>query len=269
MKVEHGSKKRPYCRYNTESGNCQANNVWQGKLTFSKHQKKHCQAAVDLNCYVPDCHDKFFFNSELKSHIEKVHQNSRFQSHICGICKDPSLLKNLNDFLAHKCTVDYKLHCRPCLVPFIADIDGNLEKNVKFNFCPIHQPKEAAKISSHKQQFTCTVCYKILKTKSNLKEHILALHIQANTNKDASTFDCNPCSKTFKTKKRLKNHNFAIHTDSTFSCTYCQHKFNNQSNLQSHIAFIHRNEKKFKCENNTSKLVVGPVIKCQLGRKKE
>ncbi len=93
--------------------------------------------------------------------------------------------------------------------------------------------------------FTCTRCRYSNATKSNVAEHVKAVHL---TKRE---FLCALCNQLFMSKNALMSHiNFLHHTKNPNQCKLCQRSFLKQSYLTQHVAAVHKQRPAFSSEQN-------------------
>ena len=89
--------------------------------------------------------------------------------------------------------------------------------------------------------FQCDICQKILSSKSNLENHVKAVH--ANT-KD---YVCKMCDFATTTDSGLRSHINHKHKPKKFPCNECDHVSQSSGNLERHKKHIHINIKDVRC----------------------
>lgn len=75
---------------------------------------------------------------------------------------------------------------------------------------------------------TCTICQKVLGSRSRLYTHIERIHIRTNE------MHCEICHKIFYTLKHIRRHMQDAHIEKTFKCNVCDFKSSVKQNLQHH-----------------------------------
>ena len=91
--------------------------------------------------------------------------------------------------------------------------------------------------------FQCPTCNLGLSTRTNLKNHVAAVH------EGKTTFSCRICNKTFFEKNSMENHIGRVHEGiKPYSCPKCDKGFSWTSNLKLHIKTIHEGKKPYECE---------------------
>ena len=96
------------------------------------------------------------------------------------------------------------------------------------------------KHSSHRPQFPCSQCNKILKSKRSLDEHFAANH-------DQRLFPCTSCGKKYGTAMGLRNHESEHTGNYLYSCSKCRYKTNYKPDFEAHGATKHAEPAMFEC----------------------
>ena len=95
------------------------------------------------------------------------------------------------------------------------------------------------------RSFSCQLCTSKLKSRSNLNNHIKAVH-----EKD-KPFECLICSVRFSFNSQLKKHSKNVH-EKTYNYVKCQlcipEKLFSKSYLKDHVRSVHEKIKLFKCQ---------------------
>jgi len=89
----------------------------------------------------------------------------------------------------------------------------------------------------------CNQCGKMCKTASNLKHHILDMHLERRVK-------CDECEKMFSTIRRLNRHKKAVHVLKSFKCDQCKYRCKLNSDLRKHIDNVHNDVRDvlYKCD---------------------
>lgn len=82
-----------------------------------------------------------------------------------------------------------------------------------------------------KKVFACTVCNKVLKSKTSSRNHFLNHHV------DSSTQKCKPCDKKIV---KLNHHSLKYHTNQGFKCTRCSFSDSDLSIVEEHLNTAHK-----------------------------
>ena len=66
---------------------------------------------------------------------------------------------------------------------------------------------------------------------------------------ETKTFRCDICDKSIKNKTNLANHISAVHEGyKPFQCDICDYSSSRKSNLKRHVEIVHVGKKPFKCD---------------------
>ena len=113
-----------------------------------------------------------------------------------------------------------------------------------------------------KRLFSCEVCGKKSKKRSNLERHM-------RVHDGKRPYDCKKCYKSFKYPSNLKDHMISRHSgDKQFSCEKCLKLFRRKSSLKEHLRWRRcskeGNEKPRTTGSEEAKKKVVPQYKCDL-----
>uniref|UniRef100_A0A1B0D7U0 C2H2-type domain-containing protein n=1 Tax=Phlebotomus papatasi TaxID=29031 RepID=A0A1B0D7U0_PHLPP len=104
-----------------------------------------------------------------------------------------------------------------------------------------------------RRSYKCPVCPRMLKTKSQMVDHMAKLHT------DHKSFFCDHCTKVFTSKKGLQSHMSYHVTPKFVKCGICQKVMRDTFNLKSHME-RHYNEACKNCDNCKNDLPCLPFI---------
>ena len=94
--------------------------------------------------------------------------------------------------------------------------------------------KVASECKKENMPLVCPICDQNFKTKSNLKNHIDAVH------KEKKSHTCSICEKSFSLKANLKNHVDAVHEGKKpHKCSICYRSFARKGQLKKHVNSVH------------------------------
>lgn len=158
--------------------------------------------------------------SFLKAHIRSVHNNLKYQCHIC--IKEYNWKSSLREH--------YRVH-----------------DNISTDECYVCHKKFVSKqsLAMHKvvhseKKFECDVCHARFKRHGHLNNH-KRIHAKI---KD---FKCDTCNKRFADKGNLDKHK-VIHTgERPYKCNICHKRYTQSSHLRIHKR-LHTGERPYKCE---------------------
>uniref|UniRef100_A0A336M1T2 CSON007895 protein n=1 Tax=Culicoides sonorensis TaxID=179676 RepID=A0A336M1T2_CULSO len=197
-----------------------------GKLFHPEHLKNHINR-IHLNikpysCEI--CKRKFSIKSEIVKHMNNIHLSESFRNRPdsirCRYCTKYFMIEKLEDHIERK---HKKLQCHLC-------------EKIYFNRDSFKHHMKLHESS----KFKCDFCENEFKTKSNLRDHILAVHLKQKSK-------CPICDKIFN-KSRLPRHIKIVHNkEKNYSCDVCDKKFKIPCLLKQHITSIHLKQRNHKC----------------------
>ena len=95
-------------------------------------------------------------------------------------------------------------------------------------------------VKRYNNVFICPFCEHSTYSNAYLNDHILAKH------SDEKHFQCEQCGKKLKTKRQLKAH--IIDTHNPVNCDLCNRKFGGKRMLKIHHLNVHAQDKPHKCD---------------------
>ena len=152
--------------------------------------------------YCSMCSDKFSKKSNLKHHIEMVHESKKYNCFICSdsFPKKGMLRKHLES--VHKGEKPFQ--CTSCDSGFLFNLE------LKNHYSSVHGDKK------HK----CTICTKCFSISQHLKRHIESVH------EGMTRYACEICGKGFYDKRDLEKHITCVHEGmKPFECPNCEKCF--------------------------------------------
>lgn len=190
-------------------------------ISESGDKLKKCKSKEKVFCGL--CNKSFGRPSELRRH-SVLHTGEK--PHSCDECK--KLFTQRYHLIRHVKTVHKKeienLVCGVCNETFNSEY--LLMRHVKRHGI---------------MTFACELCKKEFKTKRQMKEHVLSLHV------GVKPFKCEQCDKVFARKYHLERH-VMIHTGTRdFQCEYCGKEFCTKGNLLAHVRRVHLKIREFTC----------------------
>eukprot|EP01083_Nonionella_stella_P065993 173433_1 len=134
-----------------------------------------------------------------------------------------------------KCDVDTHTAHHPMITQHKKEPMPMMIMNHRASHSQIHSNNNEESVKS----YSCDVCCKVFKHRSNLKIHYVVHTPDA--------LCCSFCSKKFARKSNLNQH-LRVHTgEKPYPCRFCSKKFAQSHSLKDHIR-IHTGEKPFQCE---------------------
>lgn len=190
-------------------------------ISESDDKPKKCKSKEKVFCGL--CNKSFGRPSELRRH-SVLHTGEK--PHSCDECK--KLFTQRYHLIRHVKSVHKKeienLVCGVCNETFNSEY--LLMRHVKRHGI---------------MTFACELCKKEFRTKRQMKEHVLSLHV------GVKPFKCEQCDKVFARKYHLERH-VMIHTGTRdFQCEYCGKEFCTKGNLLAHVRRVHLKIREFTC----------------------
>ena len=121
-------------------------------------------------------------------------------------------------------SVSEQFHSKSCKTPvsMICSLCSKMFKNQKYL-------SQHYKTHFESSKYECKICFKQLRTKQNLKNHVQFVHLDCPRDKV-----CNTCDSKFKTTKHLKRHE-KIHAEMLYHCEKCNKNFHFKYNKDCHV----------------------------------
>jgi KRAB domain-containing zinc finger protein len=91
--------------------------------------------------------------------------------------------------------------------------------------------------STNPRKLQCDLCPNTYPTKRKVQEHLLATHFKRLSS--AKLFSCQMCKKKFKTKSNFRKHREVHRTTKDFECKTCGKLFRFRNNLRIHEQCVH------------------------------
>nr|CAB3265136.1 ZF(C2H2)-13 zinc finger protein [Phallusia mammillata] len=189
----------------------------------------------------PVCEKEFVKETELKFHVENVHQ--QWKPYNCVVCDKTFLLEeNRNThMLTHADNRNYR--CNICEKEFrqsshlsthmLIHTESNNDSIDVSEFGFGFEKDEDAQMKKPKRTVCkCEVCEKVFVTKAILNFHTKTVH------KAKKKHQCSVCEKECKNKTTLDRH-MTEHDIQENKCKYCEKKYTSKAKVKSHIRYAH------------------------------
>eukprot|EP00088_Acartia_fossae_P002254 TRINITY_DN1089_c0_g1_i4.p1 TRINITY_DN1089_c0_g1~~TRINITY_DN1089_c0_g1_i4.p1 ORF type:complete len:587 (-),score=135.50 TRINITY_DN1089_c0_g1_i4:179-1885(-) len=200
-------------------------------------------------CHV--CYQVFTEEKDIKDHFRSLHLNvencvenghhydRKLDCYLCPTCKKEVCKGQRTSiyFIHHmrKCQgLDHKVtwNCDKCSKPFS-----------NFSAYTYHM-----KTACETQDFICHFCQMRLKTKKDLRNHVVYVH------SNSKPYMCTKCPKAFKRKGDLVMHMQSHNPNMEFNCEHCGKIFNQERKLKRHIlCHVSYLEKAHQCPHCTQR----------------
>lgn len=191
------------------------------------------------------CGAMFTRGAEMKEHLTNIHKINMVQ---CTEC--PLLFKS---------ELDRKLHVKKCHGPGALtcnDCGRTFQRKGSFE---VHSQMHAVRTCrACGSQFSNRGCYREHRSKCepNAKPDLKTIPRNRRSNvRDPATFTCDYCNKTYHSRSQLKNHILWIHMDiRPHQCQWCGKRFYTPARLAEHTV-VHTRVRNFECDICGAKLV--------------
>uniref|UniRef100_A0A182RMI0 C2H2-type domain-containing protein n=1 Tax=Anopheles funestus TaxID=62324 RepID=A0A182RMI0_ANOFN len=211
----------------------------------SKRQQFHCEK----------CPYKTMFTVAHTIHVKKHEQNEGKVGYVCNNSYCLQMFDTPEELKQHKKSNPHK--------EYVCEICGNVLK---------HRISLEVHLERHVgiTHFQCTYCSSSFHTKTELQNHIAAIHISEDraecqtcgavftSNKllkqhtdshvTERNFHCVECKRSFKTQHHLNRHFKAVHTDVRFQCEHCEASYSRRDKLRMHVEKAHQIQTYFVCD---------------------
>lgn len=204
----------------------------------SKHSRKDLKVHM-LRVHFPDemyifcniCRKRCATTSELKSHSEKYHGDSKNAKAICAICGEGfSTGTKLHAHMLEEHAAGDRIPCDLCDATFKSMTNLKMHKKLHNETNEVHE---------------CPVCTKTFRISYYLTKHIKDAH-----SSNPKIFVCNECGQTAKSKKDIRLHLTRRHFPECKShlCVDCGKMFETSHRLSDHIRSWHNRELRYECD---------------------
>ena len=215
--------------------------AFKSKFSLNSHLL-NIHAGIKPFC-CKECKESFATSGTLKNHFKRSHGGKSYdgrhyresEEHLCPECGSvlqTTLRGLLEHILAHGIERPYP--CTVCGVNLKTtdDLQAHtcIEKPSKYT--RKFRTKESSNVHTP-ESFQCTMCDKIFKEKSYLRNH-MKRHNVNRTISDVRPHLCSLCGKKFKTKPHLAQHMSTHTNEKPFKCTVCAMAFKRKPNLDEH-----------------------------------
>ena len=197
------------------------------KFTKLKNLKVHIESIVHKgtkNTQCESCGNYFAGKNNLNKHISKIHENDRKKNFACTLCswafyKEISLLKHQK--AVHE-KPERSKQCEICGIVFPRPRPNTVKAHLEL----VHEGL---------RKYSCEVCAKTYKTKSDLKKHFDYHH------RGIKRYHCDSCDKKFVNWVRLHDHIDSVHKGIKKNlCQICDKTFYSKDNLRNHLSTVHQ-----------------------------
>uniref|UniRef100_A0A182NM63 C2H2-type domain-containing protein n=1 Tax=Anopheles dirus TaxID=7168 RepID=A0A182NM63_9DIPT len=260
--VEHRTKK---LKIELDAG--AGNEVKDGATssTPAQHVKKRCEGSerskfpqIKSECKRLQC-DQCSYNTmygvAYNIHKTKHKENEGKTGHTCSDPYCLQLFETAEELKAHKANNTHKIYlCELCGAKLKqrTALEVHLERHMGIT------------------HFQCRYCSSSFHTKTELYNHIAAMHISEDraeceqcgamftsnkllkqhleSHRTVRNFRCSQCDRLFKTQHQLKRHIVSVHHVVRFQCEHCDVSYSRRDKLRMHVERAHQIQTYFVCE---------------------
>ncbi|XP_053674172.1 zinc finger protein 471-like [Anopheles nili] len=177
--------------------------------------------------YCGQCPFKSYYTVAFELHVKKHQKNLGKTGFVCSNPYCVQMFDTAEELSNHKKS---NAHSQ-----YVCEICGTELKHR--NSLEVHLERHAG-ITHHQ----CPYCSSSFHTKTELKNHVLSMHISEDR------ADCDQCGAVFTSKKLLKQHLKSHTAVRNFHCVQCTLSFKTFHHLRRHIKAVH-NDVRFQCEH--------------------
>ena len=178
------------------------------------------------------CKQSFLLPIFLENHVEIFHRQNDLQ-------KQDLIKKHLFELLN---SLDKKDVCIPNESVEITNnntkTSNSNNKTGQIKRKEVSKSKESTEKESKRAKYSCKICDRDFKDKSNFKRHVKTCGRSID-----KIFKCDECDSKFTAKHYVSTHKNAVHSGRSFQCTFCDKSFTKKGNLNSHVRKFHANGK--------------------------
>lgn len=215
-------------------------------------------------------HCEIYFEDDDKLYKHTLKYHSTNPPYACDVC--PKAYKFAHSLKLHKNThiEERPYTCPICSKSYKSNKDLTYHKHIHLNekkYCctlcdkgfnkPYLLKQHIVTHTNYKCEYPCTICNKILKSKSGAYAHSL-LH------KAEKRYKCDQCDRSFSTWHSRRGHIKSMHTDERpYLCRMCPMSFKFSNRLTIHER-QHTGEKPYKCTQCTMAFVSSGRLKMHM-----
>ncbi|XP_052896597.1 zinc finger protein 25-like [Anopheles moucheti] len=201
------------------------------------------------------CSYKTMFTIAHTIHMNKHKQNEGKVGYICSNPYCLQLFDTAKELSQHKMSNPHNV--------YVCEICGNLLK---------HRISLEVHLERHGgiTHFQCKYCTSSFHTKTELQNHIAAMHISddraecqicgavftsnkllkqhTNSHVTERNYHCLNCKRSFKTQHHLNRHSKAVHSDVRYECEHCDVSYSRRDKLRMHVEKAHKIQTYFVCD---------------------
>ncbi|XP_018392772.1 PREDICTED: zinc finger protein 14-like [Cyphomyrmex costatus] len=235
---------------------------------ISKH-KDHERFKSNKNLYIGGvshkcgtCNKEFIYKTHLHRHEITHTEKKPYQ---CDFCKDKFARKaqlSCHMISKHKDDERFKFN-KDLYAGGVLRKCGTCNKEFKNKT----HLRNHERTHTGEKPYVCEFCKHKCRTKSNLRQHVVAMHNsdeRFKSNKDlyigGIAYKCGTCNKEFMYKTQFRRHERTHAGEKPYQCEFCEKKFRLKIQLSNHMISIHNDDERFK--SNKDLYAGGVLYKC-------
>uniref|UniRef100_A0A182Y139 C2H2-type domain-containing protein n=1 Tax=Anopheles stephensi TaxID=30069 RepID=A0A182Y139_ANOST len=224
----------------------------QQKAPDSQADKSSSLLRKQFHC--EQCPYKTIFTVAYTIHTKKHEQNEGRHGFVCNNPYCLQLFDTAQELKLHKKANPHKQYeCEICgaELKHRISLEVHLERHVGIT------------------HFQCTYCTSSFHTKTEMQNHIAAIHISEDraeceqcgavftsnkllkqhieSHNTARNYQCVECKRSFKTQHQLNRH-FKVHSDVRYQCEHCEVSYTRRDKLRMHVEKAHKIQTYFVCD---------------------